>query len=173
MKIYTKQGDYGKTKLANGITVPKDHAMIEALGAVDELNTMLGYAVAQHNIFKTLLQKIQNDLFEIGSELAGAGPCTLNVLELEKEIDLLQENTPRLKNFILPGGTASAAFAHICASVCRRAERDVVKVTPDNKNILIYLNRLSDLLFCIARYENYNQATPDIIWKKNEHQRND
>ncbi len=167
MKIYTKQGDQGKTKLANGVTVGKDDAIIEALGSIDELNSMLGYAMAQHKINTVLLPKVQSSLFEIGADLANPKvQCNLDIKALEDMIDYYQENTPELKNFILPGGTAASAFSHLCASVCRRAERNVVKVSPENTNILIYLNRLSDLLFCIARYDNHYEGGKDIIWQR-------
>ncbi len=167
MKIYTKQGDQGKTKLANGVTVSKDHVIIEALGSIDELNSMLGYAIAQHNINPPLLYSIQRNLFEIGTDLANPKiQCDLDIKYLEDKIDWYQEHTPELKNFILPGGTAASAFTHLCTSVCRRAERDIVKIGPENTNILIYFNRLSDLLFCVARYENHSKGGDDIIWRR-------
>lgn len=171
MKIYTKQGDKGLTRLGNGTQVRKDDLLIEALGILDELNASLGYAVAQHKVNFALIQKIQNNIFDIGAELA-LSKTKYNKIErdiefLEKNIDKLQNEMPTLKNFILPGGCSSSAWLHICCTICRRAERAIVREGQNyNKFILIYINRLSDLLFCLARYENYCMGVADVLWKR-------
>lgn len=182
MKIYTKTGDLGETGLFGGERVSKDSLRIEAYGTVDELNSILGIAVADvtGNGVKELLQDIQNRLFNLGSDLAT--PDTeknkkLNIARvpdeyissIEQAIDFYNDKMPELRYFILPGGSRGAAYLHLARTVCRRAERRVVALNMGeeiNKNIVIFLNRLSDLFFVLARYENFVSNTPDVAWSK-------
>lgn len=182
MKIYTKTGDTGETGLFGGERVSKNSQRIEAYGTVDELNSFIGLAVSdsKSDKVKILLQKIQNQLFILGSDLAT--PDTeknkkLNIsrvtpdfaVDIENEIDYFTSQIEELKNFILPGGSRAAATLHICRTVCRRAERrvaaiaDGVKVSPET---IIFLNRLSDLFFVLSRFENKVSGIPDITWKQ-------
>jgi len=181
MKIYTKTGDAGKTSLFGGERVYKDNIRVEAYGAVDELNATLGVALSENILEKSafILEKIQNDLFVLGGDLATPFDFSRN-LELprtkkemteflEEQIDELESKTPPLKSFILPGGSKAAALLHLARTVCRRAERIVTRLKKKekiNENILIYLNRLSDLLFVLARYENHYTQTPEKKWVK-------
>jgi len=180
MKIYTKTGDRGQTSLIGGTRVSKDHLRIETYGTVDELNSWIGYVCTGFNEQKgvyTVLQKVQNILFTIGSLLA-ADPekskmklpdiTEADVKQLEEQMDILDAGLPALANFILPGGHALNAQAHIARCVCRRAERLVVALDrehPVMPLILIYLNRLSDYLFVLARYASFLNQTPEIPWK--------
>lgn len=182
MKIYTKTGDKGETGLFGGDRVPKNSIRIEAYGTIDELNSFIGLAVheVRNNDVKGLLEGIQNELFTVGSDLAAPdNEKTLKLdiqrvqphlyVRLENEIDRFEERVEELRNFILPGGTKGAAVLHICRTICRRAERLVaaLKSTENiNENILIYLNRLSDLLFVLSRFENSFSGVQDIKWKK-------
>lgn len=181
MKIYTKTGDKGETGLFGGGRVLKSEPRIEAYGTIDELNSVIGVAVTEVKDaeIKALLEKIQNQLFTAGSDLAAPrGEKELSYIqrmdlgsaaELEAEIDKFDAKLPELKNFILPGGTKGAAYLHLARTVCRRAERLVVALHNSvdiGTEILVYLNRLSDLLFVLARYENHVQNIPDVIWKK-------
>jgi len=181
MKIYTKGGDTGETGLFGGERVSKDSLRIESYGTVDELNSFIGLAILEilDKETKSLLYKIQNQLFTLGSDLAA--PDTernkrYNIprvteefyIFLESEIDKFESRNEELKNFILPGGSKSAALLHICRTICRRGERNIVSLskTDDiNKSIIIYLNRLSDLFFVLARHENKINNTPDIKWE--------
>ena len=181
MKIYTKTGDKGETGLFGGDRVPKNSTRIEAYGTIDELNSFIGLAVheVRNNDVKGLLEGIQNELFTLGSDLAAPdNEKTLKLgiqrvqahmyVRLEGEIDRYEERLQELRNFILPAGTRGAAVLHICRTICRRAERLVtaLKGTENiNENILIYLNRLSDLLFVLSRFENSISGVPDIKWK--------
>lgn len=180
MKIYTKTGDKGETGLFGGERVNKNSYRIEAYGTVDELNSSIGLALTEvgDEEVKKILLKIQNELFVLGSDLAS--PDTeknkkLNIrrvpkdffLNAEMTIDQFENKLEPLKNFILPGGSKSAAMLHVCRTVCRRAERRVVELSGReniNGNIIVYLNRLSDLFFVLARYENYINNTPDTKW---------
>ena len=180
MKIYTKTGDKGKTSLFGGERVDKDDLRVECYGTVDELNSNLGLAVIEisDKRVKELIQKIQNDLFILGGELAAPNEkkavedSNLNIssehiLLLENKIDYFDKKLPPLKQFILPGGSKGAAMLHMARSVSRRSERLAVKLSKINvinKNIIIYLNRLSDLLFVLARFENDVNQIPDIPW---------
>jgi cob(I)alamin adenosyltransferase len=182
MKIYTKTGDKGETSLFGGERVWKDNLRICAYGTVDELNAILGLAVNELNDkeLKGLIESIQNDLFTLGSDLATPKekgnkgfviPRVDNkfVEKLEKSIDSFDIRLPELKSFILPGGTKGASHLHLARTVGRRAEREVIalaKVEEINPEIGIYLNRLSDLLFVLARYNNHISKHPDIEWKK-------
>lgn len=177
-RIYTRSGDQGTTGLANGKRIPKTHARIETLGDVDELNSILGLLIADldhPHPLAGLLSQLQNDLFDLGGELAIADPnytvISLDtVTHLETELDTLNAVLPPLKEFILPGGSKSAATAHLARSVCRRAERRMVSLGGiDNETInpmgVSYLNRLSDLLFVVARTLAREQGGHEIHWK--------
>ncbi|MBI2032480.1 MAG: cob(I)yrinic acid a,c-diamide adenosyltransferase [Candidatus Levybacteria bacterium] len=190
MAIYTKKGDKGKTSLFDGTKVSKFNRRIEALGTVDELNSVLGICAAfvKNRKIKKELEIIQNDLFEIGGSLAFPHPMPLDflperILEFERLIDKLTKKLPQLSNFILPGGGKGGAYLHLARTVTRRAERRIVEVsekgpTPSSgqgkidPNILIYLNRLSDLMFTFARYVNHKEKPfgklrpGEKIWKK-------
>jgi cob(I)alamin adenosyltransferase len=174
MPIYTKFGDKGTTSLVGSGTIPKDHPRVEAYGSIDELNSVLGIAIAFSEM-KTVtdtLKRIQKDLFVIGAELASKSPkktvSPARVGELEKEIDTLESDLPPLKHFILPGGSKTASLLHHARTVCRRAERKVVALSAKEKTnptMMIYLNRVGDLLFMLARYVNYKKKVDEVIWK--------
>jgi len=185
MKIYTRSGDEGDTGLFGGGRVPKSHLRVEAYGAVDELNAALGVAaavVADEGI-RSKLGRVQQDLFNLGSSLATPGaedgsakavtpPLPLpRIQEMEGWIDLSSEETPPLTNFIIPGGSEGAAALHLARTVCRRAERAVVRLAGEaatDPGVVRYLNRLSDLLFALARLENHRAGIPDLLWQKEE-----
>ena len=178
-RIYTKSGDQGETGLGDGTRVPKDHLRVAAYGAVDELNAVLGLLLAGSPPppEADLLRSIQNDLFDVGADLCV--PQAENeapgqrlrvraeqVTRLEGAIDRLNAGLQPLTSFVLPGGEPAAAWCHLARTVCRRAERDVVtlmRAEPLNPQALIYLNRLSDLLFVLARVCN-RQGQADILW---------
>ena len=175
MKIYTKTGDAGETGLFGGGRVSKDDPRVRAYGDVDEANAAIGFAGALEpaDFESVLLQTIQRDLFTIGAELAT--PDTAKVAKvgasevgaLEDVIDRYEATLSPLKNFILPGGALKAAALHVARTVCRRAERSVVTLSRDqpiNPVIIHYLNRLSDLLFVLARAVNKQAGRPDIPW---------
>ena len=181
MRIYTRTGDTGETGLFAGGRVPKDHPRVAACGDVDELNAALGMAMtlAPAADDRELLETIQRDLFTIGSELATPDPAKLaqvltgprvgeaHVAVLERAIDACEATLEPLRNFILPGGTPKAAAFHLARTVCRRAERAVVRLgheTTVSADILKYLNRLSDLLFVLARAANARAGGRDITW---------
>ena len=182
MKIYTKTGDRGETGLFGGERVSKNSIRIEAYGTIDELNSFVGLAIIEvsDKSVKDLLQKIQNWLFSIGADLAtpdNEKTKKLNIIRtpeqyylyIEKEIDKYESKLDKLRNFILPGGTKGASLLHICRTITRRAERLVVALNSTVKignNIIIYLNRLSDLFFVLARFDNTVTGTPDIEWKQ-------
>lgn len=173
----TRTGDQGQTGLGDGKRVSKDHPRVEAFGTVDELNASLGLIIAYplpenlHNI----LSRVQNELFDLGGELSVPGMLAIKetyIQQLENEIELLNKDLPYLKEFILPGGHPAAAMCHLARTICRRAERRVVtlmQVETINPQVLIYLNRLSDLLFIVSRVINHAFAHPEIQWK---HERN-
>ena len=178
-KIYTRTGDDGSTALGSRTRVPKDHLRVRAYGDVDELNALLGLSLAQS--LDPLLQKrlagIQNELFHLGSDLAFPldeaakyeGPRTdqHHIDALEGLIDQLNETLKPLENFILPGGSPGAASLQVARAVCRRAERSLVSLAreedfrPEN---LTYLNRLSDALFVMARFENFKRGINEPLW---------
>ena len=188
MKVYTGGGDKGKTSLFSGERVPKHHIRIEAYGDLDELNSVLGAVIADlpenENEVRDDLEKIQANLFLAGAWLAttpnSSATSYLTTLptnvskDLENRIDALSEVLPVLKEFILPGGKPVAAWSHIARTVCRRCERrltELIEVSTDADEselavIQIYLNRLSDYLFVLARYLNQALGTPDNTWKK-------
>ena len=175
-KIYTKTGDAGDTGLGDGSRVPKDHPRVTAYGAVDELNALLGVFVTHLDAGPTreLIRSVQNDLFDVGADLCvpvADGDKALRVraeqsTRLERAIDDLNERLQPLKSFVLPGGTSAAAWCHFARTVCRRAERDVVTLAHGeavNPQVIIYLNRLSDLLFVLGRICN-NDGKDDVLW---------
>lgn len=175
-RIYTKTGDLGDTGLGDGSRVSKDHPRVTAYGSVDELNAIFGVALLhiRDEVVSALIRSIQNDLFDVGADLClpeKDGETALRVqgaqaLRLENEIDQLNERLQPLNSFILPGGTPAAAWCHLARTVCRRAERDVVTLAHREKvnpQVIIYLNRLSDLLFVLARVCN-NDGKEDVLW---------
>lgn len=176
MKIYTKTGDAGETGLFGGQRVPKDALRVHAYGTVDECNAALGLARAAglDPALDELLAQVQAQLFVVGSDLATPGESAhiprvgeAEVAFLERAIDALEEGLEPLRQFILPGGTAGAAQLHLARTVCRRAERWVVSLAqaePINGQALIYLNRLSDFLFVLARAANARAGVPDVPW---------
>jgi cob(I)alamin adenosyltransferase len=175
-RIVTKTGDSGETGLGDGSRVPKDHPRIAAIGAVDELNAVLGLVPSADHSEAPSLRAIQNDLFDLGADLC-VPPVTNekpadrlrispeHVGRLEQLIERLNASLPPLNSFILPGGLPAAAWCHLARTVCRRAERDVVTLMrsePVNPHVLIYLNRLSDFLFVLSRALNNGR---DILWE--------
>ncbi len=177
MKIYTRTGDKGETSLFSGQRVSKNHLRVETYGTVDEMNSVLGAACASkpHAETASHLAKLQNFCFQLGADLATPldSPQKLvrvtgaDVAWLEREMDDMDKDLSPLKNFILPGGTPAAAHIHIARSVCRRAERLAVALAVEetiNPESVVYLNRLSDFLFTLARLENLRQGVPDTIW---------
>ena len=181
MKIYTKGGDKGSTSLVGGFRVSKTHIRIEAYGTLDELNAHLGLLIALLPIGDTteMLEHIQHMLFTIGCNLAtdlsqNALPIEGEVTEkevalLEKEIDKMQTELPTQTAFILPGGCKEAALAHVCRTVCRRAERRIITLNDEvavDPLILQYINRLSDYLVVLSRRLNLNCNTTEKKWQK-------
>ncbi len=178
MKIYTKTGDKGETSLFAGGRVRKDNIRVEAYGTVDELNSLLGvvrsYALPEQA--QAWLEEIQNKLFVIGADLAtpmDSSPKWLvrlddqPVLMLENAIDQMDEELPTMNAFILPGGVTSAATLHVARTVCRRAERICVTLAAEeatNPHVLVYLNRLSDFLFTLARWVNLKAGETETKW---------
>jgi cob(I)alamin adenosyltransferase len=179
-RIYTKTGDKGETALGDQTRVPKDHPRVAAYGAVDELNAALGLLLAHHPAAPEtdLLRGIQNDLFDVGADLCVPQPpdeqpgARLRVrpgqsARLEAAIDRLNAPLAPLTSFVLPGGQPPAAWCHLARTVCRRAERDVVTLSHAesvNPEVIVYLNRLSDLLFVLARVYN-NNGRDDVLWQ--------
>ena len=178
-KVYTRTGDDGTTALGGGQRISKRSLRIEAYGTVDELNSVIGVAMTAglEDSIRDNLGRIQNELFHLGSDL-----CILekdkkvmpvpviekrHVDSLESIMDLLSEELPPLENFILPGGSGGAAQLHMARTVCRRAERDLVGLSAEevvNPVTIEYLNRLSDVLFVMARYENMKKGVSDVLW---------
>ena len=172
-KIYTRTGDDGTTGLGDGLRVAKHSARIEALGAVDELNSQVGVLLTEpglDDVIQALLTRIQHELFELGGELAIPNTARLvpeMATRLEQELDALNETLPPLKEFILPGGSRAAAQCHVARAVCRRAERRLAalaQLEPVSPAALIYLNRLSDLLFVLCRALNRALGVADVLW---------
>jgi cob(I)alamin adenosyltransferase len=172
-KIYTRTGDKGSTGLGNGARVDKDSARIEAIGSVDELNSALGLLLTHElpaAVQQTLTQ-VQHRLFDLGSELSIPGATMLaadEVAQLEQALDQLNAELAPLKEFILPGGAPAAALCHLARTICRRAERRVVTLAKQesvNPHSVMYLNRLSDLLFVVARSLNKQAGVPEVLWQ--------
>lgn len=180
MKIYTKTGDSGDTSLFGGQRVPKDALRIEAYGTVDELNSVLGIVRAdnQDAEIDRILSNVQNQLFELGADLATPRSVQKkgvkridpkDVQQLEKVIDTVDPMLKPLRSFVLPGGSPLAARLHFARTVCRRAERAVVRLSRNEDigdTLTIYLNRLSDLLFVLSRYANQKARVPEVKWKR-------
>ena len=181
MKIYTRTGDTGETALFGGGRVPKDHPRVAAYGDVDELNSVIGLirATEPADLFDPLLESIQRDLFSIGGHLATPDPervrkalekATLSperVRAFERAMDEADQELEPLKAFVLPAGTPKASALHLGRTVCRRAERSVVHLARDNdvpELFVVYLNRLSDLLFTLARLANHRAGVGDVPW---------
>jgi cob(I)alamin adenosyltransferase len=181
MKIYTRTGDQGETGLFGGGRVPKDHPRVAAYGDVDELNSTIGLvrATAPTEWFDELLAGIQRDLFSIGGHLATPDPARVQaalakaelsetrVQAFEAEMDAADRELPPLRAFVLPAGAPKAAALHLARTVCRRAERNVVHLsheTPVPELFIVYLNRLSDLLFTLARLANHRAGLGDVTW---------
>jgi cob(I)alamin adenosyltransferase len=180
MKIYTKTGDAGTTGLFGGPRVSKDDVRICAYGSVDELNAVLGIARSTPlpESLDAMLDQVQHQLFSIGAELATPNPDEHHlkwdgephVSQLEKWIDAMESELPPLRSFILPGGSPQASHLHLVRTICRRAEREIVRLSHDPRvsdvsHIIIYLNRLSDMLFVMARRANRFQNVADVPWE--------
>ena len=186
-KIYTKKGDDGKTELGDGNRIEKFSTRVEAYGTVDEVNSVIGTVtcLSINTELKTALERIQNDLFDLGADLClpesenenlAYEPLRVRkeqVSRLESEIDSMNKSIEPIRSFVLPGGTEIAANFHLCRTICRRAERRVVKLMETEKinlEALIYLNRLSDWFFVAARKSNDN-GKDDILWKPANNQK--
>ena len=184
MKIYTKQGDGGQTALFDGRKVSKDHLRIETFGTVDELNSQLGVCIVGcgDEGLRALLIRLQHQLFVLGADLATPADAAnakkvrrigeAQVKYLEGQIDAATEKLPKLAWFVLPGGSLTAAHLHVARTVCRRAERRLVALMAEGGECgtwaLVYLNRLSDLLFTLARLANQLDGVEDVAWEAGE-----
>ena len=182
--LYTRTGDGGTTSLVGGEREKKNSVRLEAYGPLDALSSLLGCVLSDPKCPEEVrgqLQKVQNILFNLGSYLAtkapeGTTPAVWgldaeDISELEGWIDALDEQTPRVKAFVLPGGCMSAARAHVARTVCRRAERRILALAEEayvDPALISYVNRLSDYLFILARYFNFIEGVAEIIWKKKE-----
>ncbi len=178
MKIYTKKGDAGNTSLFGGSRVPKSSARIEAYGTVDELNSVVGLAAA-HGLSEQggkWIKKVQQDLFVLGADLATPPSAKTRIHRIDEEaieflentIDMMEEELEPLKNFILPGGSSQGAALHMARTVCRRTERATVSCSKKeqiSEHTIKYLNRLSDFLFVLARFENKLAGTREDVWR--------
>jgi cob(I)alamin adenosyltransferase len=179
MKIYTKTGDGGETSLVDGSRIRKDHARVAAFGDVDELNAGIGAARLHADAeLSPLLEGVQRDLFAIGAQVADPRAQVVSrkekvalaasrIVDLERAIDAREAQMPPLTAFILPGGTPLAASLHVARTVCRRAERSILslgRTDPVDPLIVVYLNRLSDLLFVLARHANHAAGLPEPKW---------
>jgi cob(I)alamin adenosyltransferase len=185
-RIYTKTGDAGETGLGDGTRVAKDHPRVSAYGGVDELNAALGLLLAhQPDLGEAeMLRGVQNDLFDLGADLCVPAPNEekeekalrvqpIQVTRLENAIDRLNERLSPLRSFVLPGGSVAATWCHLARTICRRAERDVVtlaRLERINPQVVIYLNRLSDLLFVLARVRN-DDGKSDLLWQPGKPQK--
>ena len=174
-RIYTRTGDDGTTGLATGERVPKDDPRIEANGNVDETSSAIALILAESDVpppVRDSLLRIQNELFDVGAEFALPGYVGIAsdaVARIERDLDALNADLPPLKDFILPGGPRAAAACHLARAVCRRAERSAWTLARDtelNPETLRYLNRLSDLLFVVARYVTLRTGGSETLWTK-------
>lgn len=179
VKIYTRTGDAGETGLFDGTRVPKSDPRVDAYGEVDELNALLGVVRASSvdAELRSWLEQIQRDLFALGARLADpnakiaarvakASVEALDAVRLERWIDAAEAALPPLRRFVLPGGGEAGALLHLARTVCRRAERRIVSLGPDavEDAVLVYMNRLSDLLFVLARLTNARAGVPELEW---------
>jgi cob(I)alamin adenosyltransferase len=175
-KIYTRSGDDGTTGLSDGSRVEKDSLRISAIGSIDELNSLLGLIVCEEidQDSYNILTEAQHRLFDMGGELSMPDQQLMqpeSITLLEQQLDRMNVELDPLEDFILPGGCRAAAICHVARSVCRRAERDVVSLSRrDEVSTVVtgYLNRLSDLLFVMARFINKASGQPDILWQHSE-----
>lgn len=176
-RIYTRTGDDGTTGLGDGSRIDKDSLRVEAIGTVDELNSAIGVLLCKplNAQVQSTLVDIQHTLFDIGGELCIPGTAVItgdSVVTLEQQLDALNVDLPPLKEFILPGGSSAAAACHLARATCRRCERRIhslSKAESVNPISLQYMNRLSDLLFVLARHLNKAAGKPDVLW---QHKRN-
>jgi cob(I)alamin adenosyltransferase len=179
-RIYTKSGDAGETGLGDGSRVSKCSPRVTAYGEVDELNSVLGLVACHAPDFEVFVRTVQNDLFDLGADLCRPPSDKQSALRvgpeqpvrLERELDRLNERLEPLQSFVLPGGSPAAAWIHLARTVCRRAERAVVALTQSeavNPNVLVYLNRLSDLFFVMARVAN-GDGKGDVLWEPGKSQ---
>lgn len=176
-KIYTRTGDEGMTGLGDGTRVSKDHLRVDAYGTVDEANSAIGLVLAVPTIpaeVRSCLTDVQHDLFDLGGELCIPGHRAITdkyVLRLEQQLDAFNDPLPPLKDFILPGGGPAAAACHLARTVSRRAERvcwTLAHAEPVAPDVMIYLNRLSDLLFVIARVLARQEGGTEVIWRRQD-----
>ena len=173
-KIYTRTGDQGKTGLGDGSRVDKFHSRIESLGNIDELNSIIGIVLTENmpDDKKAILERVQHDLFDIGGELSIPNHIVITdkkINFLESSLDEMNNELQPLKEFILPGGSKISSYCHLARTVCRRVERDLFKLAQTdkvNEASLKYINRLSDMLFVLARFLNKINHLNDIFWKK-------
>lgn len=173
-KIVTCTGDVGSTGLGDGSRTGKDSLRIDAIGEIDELNAQIGLLLTEAlpELIRNMLEAVQHDLFDIGGELCLPGMSVVKdsqVERLESEAEALNRDLPRLQEFILPGGTRAAALAHVCRTVCRRAERSIVRLGQEetvSEVLRRYVNRLSDLLFILGRSLNQQAGCGDVLWVK-------
>ena len=171
-RIYTRTGDDGTTGLGDGSRTQKDSRRVEAYGTVDELNSCLGLLIAhlEDESLSQMLLDVQHDLFDLGGELCVPNMELIadrHIKRLENELDRLNADLPALKDFILPGGSVAAAQAHLARTICRRSERRVITLArhePVNEPVIRYLNRLSDLLFVIARTVARAKGAGEVLW---------
>ncbi|MFW2439130.1 MAG: cob(I)yrinic acid a,c-diamide adenosyltransferase [Arenicellales bacterium] len=172
-KIYTRTGDDGTTGISDGSRIDKDSLRISAIGSIDELNSLLGLIVCEEidQDSHDLLTEIQHHLFDMGGELSMPDQKIMqpeSITWLEQQLDRMNQELDPLEDFILPGGCRAAAISHVARSVCRRAERDVVSLSRSDEVSTVvsgYLNRLSDLLFVMARFINKASGQPDVLWQ--------
>lgn len=180
--LYTRTGDTGQTSLVGGQRIDKTDQRLEAYGTIDELSSSLGVVAGDkscHDEVKGQLREIQNELFNLGAYLATAvKPGTepkcetidaAKIQELEGWIDALDEQTPKIQSFVLPGGVSAAAATHMARTICRRAEREIIALSKNeyvDPQVMTYVNRLSDYLFAAARFINFMAGEQEIIWKK-------
>ena len=179
-KIYTRTGDDGTTGLSDGSRVDKDSALITAIGSIDELNSLIGQVISESSdeTSHQILTEIQHRLFDMGGELSMPGQQLVlaeSIHWLEQQLDTLNADLAPLEDFILPGGCKAAAICHVARSVCRRAERHAISLKKELKislTISQYLNRLSDLLFVMARHLNQKSGQTDVLWQHASKSRN-
>lgn len=182
MKIYTKTGDKGMTRLVGGSQVSKDSDRVESYGTVDELNSWVGYAISmlsdQHAAVKEELKQVQQCLFDVGTDLATPTEAdrptklqTASVTWLEQRIDVYTEEAPDIERFILPGGSQGASMMHVARTIARRAERSIVRLSwtsKINSDVIMFVNRLSDYFYALARVLNAREGVEDVFYERSE-----